>query len=106
MPVPSPILDAVPCSRLVKARMSPLLFSFTVPPGYGRIKIVKSFDELVTTPFGHGVNALCWPRTLIGNFSEVVELLGISEGITTLDDARLNALPLSPDGRAAVSILI
>ena len=79
---------------------------FTPPPGYTRIKVVKGFDELVTTPFGGGVNALCWERTLAGDFSEVVERLGVSEGITTLDDSRLNGLHLSAAGRAAVDILL
>ena len=80
--------------------------SFTPPPGYTRVKVVKSFDELVTTPFVGGVNALCWERTLAGDFGEVVERLGVSEGNTTLDDARLDGLRLSVAGRAAVDILL
>jgi len=79
---------------------------FTLPPGYTRIKVVKSFHELVTTPFVSGVNALCWPRTLAGDFGEVVEQLGVSEGITTLDDARLASLPVSAAGRAAIDVLL
>ena len=82
------------------------MISFTPPPGYTRIRVVKSFDELVTTPFGGGVNALCWERTLAGDFSEVVERLGVSEGMTTLDDSRLNGLHLSAAGRAAVDVLL
>jgi hypothetical protein len=80
--------------------------AFIPPSGYARIKEVKSFSELASTPFGNGVNALCWPRTLTGNFSEVVEHLGVSEGITTLDESRLNSLPLSAAGRAAVAVLL
>jgi hypothetical protein len=79
---------------------------FALPPGYTRIKAVKSFDELISTPFADGVNALCWPRTLPGNFSEVVEHLAVSEGITTLDDARLDSLPVSAAGRVAIEILL
>ena len=82
------------------------MISFTPPSGYTRIKVVKSFDELVATPFRNGVNALCWERTLTGDFSEVVERLGVSGGITTLDDSRLNRLHLSAAGRAAVDILL
>jgi hypothetical protein len=67
---------------------------------------VQSFDELVTTPFGNGVNALCWPRALPGDFSEVVEKLGVGEGITTLAESRLGALPLSVAGRAAADVLL
>ena len=80
--------------------------NFTPPPGYDRIKVVQSFDELVATPFAGGVNAICWPRVLSGDFSEVVAQLGATEGITALDEARLRALALSDAGRAAVEILL
>ena len=80
--------------------------SFTPPAGYDRIMVVNSFDALVATPFGGGVNALCWPRTLPGDFGEVVAQLGASEGITTLGAARLRALSLGAAGRAAVDVLL
>ena len=79
---------------------------FTPPPGYNRIKVVKSFHELITTPFGGGVNALCWPRALPGNFSEVMEHLGVGEGIITLDDSRLASLAVSAAGRTAIETLL
>jgi len=79
---------------------------FAPPPGYRRIKVVKSFDELVTTRFEAGVNALCWERRLPGNFSEVVVALAVGEGITTLDNARLNALSVSAAGRHAIDLLL
>ena len=76
------------------------------PAGYARIKMVRSFPELVTTPFANDVNALCWPRVLPGDFGEVVRLLGAGEGIITLDDARLQSLPVGAAGRAAIEILL
>ncbi|MDZ4742761.1 MAG: hypothetical protein SGI98_04995 [Verrucomicrobiota bacterium] len=79
---------------------------FTLPSGYHRIKVVDSFDELVGTPFGDGVNALCWRRTLPGDFSEVVEALAVDAGIMTVDESRLKALSLSSQGRAARDILL
>ena len=79
---------------------------FSPPPGYARVKVVKSFAELVSTPFDGGVNALCWQRTLSGDFGEVVEQLVVSEGMTTLDEARLNTLRVSAAGRAAIAILL
>jgi len=79
---------------------------FTLPPGYGRTKEVHSFHELVTTRFSDGVNALCWQRTLAGDFSEIVDLLAGSEPITTLDDACLKSLPVSAAGKTAVNILL
>ena len=79
---------------------------FTQPPGYTRIKTVNSFSELVSTPFAEGVNALCWQRTLAGDFNEVVKHLGASEGIITLDDTRLRSLPVSAAGRTAITTLL
>jgi hypothetical protein len=84
-------------------------FGMTVldlPADYPRIKVVRSFAELVETPFDDQINALCWPRTLPGDFGEVVALLGGGEGIITLDDARLRSLPVSAAGRAAIEILL
>ena len=67
--------------------------SFTLPADYPRLQVVRSFHELVTMRFAGGVNALCWPRTLAGDFGEVVARLGAGEGIVTLDEERLRALP-------------
>jgi len=80
--------------------------AFTPPPDYTRIKVVKSFHELVSTPFQGGCNALCWERTLAGDFSEIVSHLPVSEGILTLDDSRLAALPVSSAGRTAIEALL
>lgn len=82
------------------------LSSVHLPPGYSRIRVVSSFDELVSTPFGDGINALCWQRALPGNFDEIVECLSTGGEIATLDDAMLNALPLSAEGRAAADVLV
>ncbi len=79
---------------------------FIQPTRYTRIKVVDSFHELITTPFGGGFNAFCWQRTLPGNFSEVVEHLGASDSITTVDDSRLLALPVSAEGRVAMEVLL
>ena len=86
--------------------MGPRMHPFIPPSGYHRIKVVDSFQELVATPMADGVNALCWPRTLPGDFSEIVAQLGAPEGITPLDAARLNALVLSDAGRVARDILL
>ena len=74
--------------------------------GYTRIRAVTSLDELVTTPFADGINALCWLRTLPGDFREVVECLGTGEGIVTVDEFCLENLPLSDDGKVARDILL
>jgi hypothetical protein len=76
--------------------------SFTLHADYPRIKRVFSFQELVGTPFADGINALCWERTLSGDFGEVVKKLGATEGITTLDEALLLSLSVSKAGRLAI----
>ena len=80
--------------------------SFSVPSDYSRIRVVASFDELVASPFDAGVNALCWPRALPGNFGEIVTLLAAGEGITTLDEEQLLSLPLGAEGKVALAFLL
>jgi len=75
-------------------------------PEYFRIKVVPDFAGLLATPLTDGVNALCWPRTLPGDFGEVVARLGAGEGIVPLDESRLAALDLGPTARAARDILL
>jgi len=75
---------------------------FTPPSDYPRIRLVHSFEELLATPFAEGVNALCWPRTLAGDYREVADALAGGGDISTLDETTLNALSLSPAGRQAV----
>jgi hypothetical protein len=67
---------------------------------------VQSFKDLVSTPLENGVNAICWERSLSGDFAEVVERLSIAEGIVALDEARLEKLVLSAAGRAAADVML
>jgi hypothetical protein len=78
----------------------------TLPSGYSRIREVKSFDELLTTPFEDGVNALFWSRELPGDFREVVEKLAAGEEITALDEATLNGLAVNEAGKTAIAIML
>ena len=80
--------------------------ALSLPTDYPRIRQVGSFDELISTPFGNGVNALCWPRTLTGDFSDVVRHLALDDDLTTLDEEILLALTLSEAGQIAVAILL
>jgi hypothetical protein len=68
---------------------------------------VNSFAELAETPFTGGVNALCWPRALAGDFAEVVKKLGSaqSDEIVTIAEEQLVALRVSAAGRAAIEVL-
>ncbi len=83
-----------------------MIRTFTPPPGYPRIRVVSSFHALVTTPFADGINALCWPRTLAGDFAEVAGKLGAGEGIVTIDVDHLTRLPVSAAGRTAIETLL
>jgi hypothetical protein len=82
------------------------MLPFTLPADYPRVQRVNNFQELVTTRFANGVNALCWQRKVAGDFAEVVRLLGPGEAITAVDDARLLTLPASAAGRAAITNLL
>lgn len=80
--------------------------SLALPAGYPRIQRVTSFEELIATPFAGGVNALCWERTLPGDFGAVVAQLASGSELATLDDERLLALPLDAAGRTAVAVIM
>jgi hypothetical protein len=71
---------------------------------YPNILQVNSFQELQHTAFERGVNALCWPRVLVGDFAQVVEALGrLDDGVVELDEDVLGRLTLSADGRLAAA---
>jgi hypothetical protein len=74
--------------------------------GQPRVRRVRSFEELRSTRFADGVNALYWERTLPGDFTEVIAKLGPGEGIVPLDDERIRALELSSAGRLAAEAML
>lgn len=75
------------------------------PRNYFRIRTVGSFAELVETSFADGVNALCWPRVLGGDFAEIASSLDGGDDVVAIDEEQLAALSLSAPGRMAVEIL-
>ena len=75
-------------------------------PNHPRIRQVRSFEELVRTPFADGVNALCWERTLPGDYTEVIAKLDAGRGIVALDEDELQSLELSVEGRRAVDAML
>jgi hypothetical protein len=70
------------------------------------LRMVGSFEELLHTPLRDGVNALCWPRCLEGDFAEVAGLLEMPAGITHLTEDDLKDLKLSSAGRSAVAVML
>lgn len=77
-------------------------------PGYGphRVRVVKSFEELISARFEGEVNALCWARQLAGDFGEVAAALRAGEGMTAIEDEDLRGLALSPAGAEARDVLL
>ncbi len=71
-----------------------------------QIHRVTNFQDLVSTPFGGEMNAMCWTRSLQGNFAEIVTKLNPSENIATIEPDELHALKLSQQGRLAREILL
>lgn len=80
--------------------------SFNLPKDYPRIRRVNSFQELLSTPFQDGINALCWERVLPGNFGEIAERLQVGEGINAIEDHEITSLSLSEAGQVAARLLL
>ena len=76
------------------------------PADHAGVRRVGSFEELVNTPFTHGLNAVCWPRPLPGDFAEVAARIEGDEPIITLDETRLRALTVGAAGRIAIEVLL
>ena len=74
--------------------------------GQPRVRLVRSFEELRSTRFADGVNALCWERALPGDYAEVIAKLGPGEGIVALEDERICALDLSLAGKLAAEAML
>ena len=71
-----------------------------------QIRCVSNFEALVSTPFVGAMNAVCWSRTLSGDFEEIVNKSALNENITVLDEEDLLALSLSEEGKLAREILL
>ncbi len=71
-----------------------------------QIQNVTNFHDLVSTPFHAHNNAICWTRELIGDFSEIVDKIELSENMTILEQKELYELQLSEQGQLARDILI
>jgi hypothetical protein len=70
------------------------------------IKQVASFEELITTDFAGSINAICWKRTLEGDFAEIVNKLTYIENTIQIDEEQLIQLLLSPNGQIARKTLL
>jgi len=71
-----------------------------------QIHCVTNFQELISTPFHEAINAICWTRKLVGDFSEIVEKTTLHGNITVLEPEELRELQLSEQGNLAREILL
>lgn len=69
-------------------------------------QIVANFHDLVSTPFHGEVNALCWKRTLQGNFKEIISKVVLEENMMELTEKALLGLDLSEQGQLARNIIL
>ena len=71
-----------------------------------QIHFVTAFQDLLKTDFLGKINAICWKRKLIGDFSEIVQKIELKENITVIDEEMLYELELSEQGQLAREILL
>lgn len=71
-----------------------------------QIQCVTNFQDFILTPFQGKVNAICWTRKLIGDFSEIVNKIELNENMATLNTDELRELELSEQGQLARQILL
>lgn len=71
-----------------------------------QIKYVTNFQDLVSTSFKAEINAICFTRKLMGDFSEIVKKVALSGNMTDLHPAELRKLQLTKQGQLAREILL
>jgi len=81
-------------------------YSMNTFPEHHHIGLVSSFPELIKTKFQGNMNAVCWERTLEGDFQEIVSKLTLKESITEVFTDDLLALDLSEKGNNAREIIM
>jgi len=77
-----------------------------LPSAAHQTGFVSNFKDLVSTPFSGDMNAICWNRTLTGDFAEIVNKVALNENIAELDETTLRELTLSEAGKLAREILL
>lgn len=66
-----------------------------------QIKLVTSFQDLISTPFHGELNAIGWSRKLTGDFAEIVDEIRSDENIVVISEEDLSELSLSEQGQLA-----
>lgn len=70
------------------------------------VQTVSNFNDLVSTPFEGEINAMCWKRSLQGDFSEIVKAVELHGNMIELETSQLRELQLSEQGMLARDILL
>lgn len=71
-----------------------------------QVGVVSTFSELIETHFQGDINAMCWYRSLDGDFKEIVSKLQLKDNITEISAEDLLALQLSEKGNIAREIIL
>jgi len=71
-----------------------------------QIQYVTNFEDFVSASFFGEINAICWNRKLVGDFSEIVRQIELNENIAELHPNDLLELQLSEQGQLAREILL
>ncbi len=71
-----------------------------------QIQYVTNFQDLISSSFKGEVNAICYSRKLIGDFSEIVKKIELDGNMAELHPEELLELKLSEQGQLARKILL
>lgn len=71
-----------------------------------QVQRVATFSELINTKFQGEINAICWSRSLVGDFKEIVTQLELKDNVTEVLIEDLLALQLSEYGHQARQIIL
>ncbi|SFJ62330.1 hypothetical protein [Olleya namhaensis] len=71
-----------------------------------QIRYVTNFKDLISIPFQAEINASCWTRNLVGDFSEIIKQVEQNETIVELNKKELLDLKLSKQGQLARNIIL
>ncbi len=77
-----------------------------LPEDLDCVRYVTSFEELVGAPMEGKVNAVCWSRTLQGDYDAIMASIGELDEITGLEEDDLDSLDLSEAGAIARTQLV
>lgn len=76
------------------------------PPNQITIQLITNFNDLVNTPLNGNTNFLCWERTLIGDYHEIIQKCTSTENITVIEPEHLRNLNLTAAGQLARNTIL